>query len=395
MKNNLKYSAIAIAIATSTMLALPANATESVRINGFANLVGGMTSSDDNLYGYNDRVSFSEESLFAIQISADINDKMTATGQLVARGRDDYEAGFDWAYITYQATDTISISAGRFRLPLFNYSTSSEVGYSYHWVTTPRVVYDVAFNNLEGVKFDYVNYTGDWEYNLSASLGTFNDDSTGVPSRGENTVLLSAEATYDWFKVRGVAGATKSTLDLTASTDEGTRAFGLGLESMSALGLTTLADSLAIEDDTGEFVGVTIQIDKFDWFISGEYTKVTVSESFASPDEVYYVTAGIRSGRWTPSVTYENSQSDSEVKFLDQINAIQGTALPDAAKLAFTQLAIGGQLAQETDYEVLTASVRYDLESNVALKADVSRYENNIDDASNATLVRFAVNYVF
>ena len=107
-------------------------AQAEVRINGFANLIGGMTSSEDSLYGYSDSINFSEESLFAIQVSGDINDKMTATGQMVARGENDYDAEFEWAYITYQATDNVSITGGRLRLPLFNYSSSLDVGYSYH-----------------------------------------------------------------------------------------------------------------------------------------------------------------------------------------------------------------------------------------------------------------------
>ena len=82
-----------------TLIALACAATftanAEVRINGFANLIAGVTSSEDTLYGYDDKISFSEESLFAIQISGDVNDKITATGQLVARGADDYDPDFE------------------------------------------------------------------------------------------------------------------------------------------------------------------------------------------------------------------------------------------------------------------------------------------------------------
>ena len=103
-------------------------ASAAVKVNGFANIVGGLTSSDDQVYGYDDRVSFSEGSLFAIQVIGDINDKMTATGQIVARGANDYDPDFEWAYLTYRPNDKLSISAGRLRLPLFNYSSSSDIG---------------------------------------------------------------------------------------------------------------------------------------------------------------------------------------------------------------------------------------------------------------------------
>src|SRR5690606_23954394 len=98
---------------------------------------------------------------------------MTATGQLVARGSNDYDPDFEWSYMSFAATDKLSISAGRLRLLLFSYSASKDVGYSYHWIATPSSVYDVPFNNLDGIRLDYSTYAGDWEYNTSLSAGTF------------------------------------------------------------------------------------------------------------------------------------------------------------------------------------------------------------------------------
>jgi hypothetical protein len=383
-------------IITLSVLALASFASQAeLRINGFANLVGGLTSSDETLYGYDDKMSFSQESLFAIQISGDINDKMTATGQLVARGENDYKAEFEWAYITYSATDKLNISAGRLRLPLFNYSTSKDVGYSYHWLTTPNVVYNVPFNNLDGVKFEYSDYAGDWEYNLSTALGTYKGESLGAINEGKNTYLLSAEASYEWFKIRGVFGATKATLDLATSDSPSTLGFAAGLAAMRAAGFVELEDALQIRDDTGKFLGLSLQVDKFDWFVSGEITSVDVEDSFAAKDIAYYVTAGIRHEKWTPSLTYQKFKSDPEIKFQNLINQIATSGLPAANIAQLTGLAIGGQLAQDDEYNVWSATIRYDLDTNVALKADISKLSDDSGDVRDATLVRFAVNYVF
>jgi hypothetical protein len=48
---------ITIAALTASTFTVQAD----VRINGFANFVGGITSSEDTLYGYDDSISFSEE----------------------------------------------------------------------------------------------------------------------------------------------------------------------------------------------------------------------------------------------------------------------------------------------------------------------------------------------
>lgn len=362
-------------------------ATADVRINGFANLIAGITSSDDTLYGYDDKISFSEESLFAIQISGDVNDKVTATGQLVARGSDDYDPDFEWAYLTYSATDTISVSAGRLRLPLFKFSASKDVGYSYHWVNAPRSVYDVPFNNLDGFRLDYNNYAGDWEYNLQAAMGTISSDvetSLGDIAKveGDNVIMFSAEATYDWFKIRGVVGSGK----ITVTSD----AINAPLNGLRAAGLTSLADDLALEDDSASFVGFGVDVDKFDWFASAEYTVITTDDSYNPEDKAFYVTAGLRIDKWTPSITYENKDGTEDPKFLDKVAALPAAVQPTAAAVT-----VGLQQAFQEEFDLITLGLRYDYDTNIALKADVSKFSDDVNDANDTTLVRFAVNYVF
>ncbi|MEP3414010.1 MAG: hypothetical protein ABJN66_03105, partial [Gilvibacter sp.] len=117
--------------------------------------------------------------------------------------------------------------------------------------------------------------------------------------------------------------------------------------------------------------------------------------SFAADDVAYYLTAGVRTGKWTPSITYEKFESEAKVKFQDQIDQIATSQLPDSLKETFTGLAIGSQLAQEEDFSTITAAIRYDLDTNIALKADISKRSDDVESIFDATLLRFAVNYVF
>ncbi len=368
------------------MAASTFTAQAEVRINGFANLIGGITSSNESLYGYNDNISFSEESLFAVQISGDINDKMTATGQLVARGENDYDPDFEWAYLTYQATDNISISAGRLRLPLFKYSASSDVGYSYHWVTAPRAVYAISFNNLDGFRVDYSSYAGDLEYNLQAAFGTISNDlgtSAGPASlQVNNAMLVSAEAVYNNLKIRGSYLTSEASLDL-ASLDS-------TFETLKQVGLNELADNLEFKDDTATFTGLGIEYDTFDWFIGSEWTQIEIEDSFNPTTTAFYVTAGFRSGKWTPSVTYEKYDANNPFKFLDKV-----AILPEQVQPTATAVVIGLQEGFVSEYSVVSVGARYDLDTNVALKVDVSTSSDDINSAGDANLLRVAVNYVF
>tara|TARA_R110000751_G_scaffold116604_1_gene216255 strand:+ start:57698 stop:58969 length:1272 start_codon:yes stop_codon:yes gene_type:complete len=416
----------------AALTATTLTAQAEVRINGFANLIGGIASSDELLFGYEDNISFSEESLFAIQVSGDVNDKMTATGQLVARADNDYNADFEWAYITYAATDNINLSAGRLRMPLFNYSASKDVGYSYHWINTPRSVYDVPFNNIEGIRVDYSNYAGDWEYAMSVAAGAFTGPAFGSELQGDNVVLFSGEATYDWFKIRGVAGTGKTTLNISNSTTDSLVEASEGLTLLNAFGFGNLSDSLQWSEDKGEFLGLSIQIDKFDWFVSAEITQIDVADSFIAKTDAYYVTAGLRVGAWTPSITYEKSKSEYQPKFQTQINQMLSTQFSEAEIAAFAGTPIGmlvdqgvqaqlgapltalpteassplvtGALndfvvqgllsATVSENSTLSATLRYDYDTNIALKVDITKYSDDLSD-DDVTLIRFGANYVF
>jgi hypothetical protein len=382
-----------IALSVITLASLSAQA--EVRINGFANLIGGITSSDESLYGYDDTFSFKSQSLFAVQVSGDINSKMTATGQLVARGLNDYDPDFEWAYMTFKASDNLSISAGRLRLPLFNYSASKDVGYSYHWMTAPEAVYNVPFNNLDGVRLDYSTYSGDWEYNASLSAGTFSDKAFGANLSGDNVLILAGEASYEWFKIRAVAGTGKTTIDLASATTNDVIQLGSGLDLMAAVGFSDLANDLQLENDTGEFLGLSAQVDKFDWFVSAEITSIDVAQSFLAKTVAYYITAGIRTGAWTPSLTYEKSKTDDDIKFQNGIGQIAASQLPDSAKQGLMAVAVGSQLFSQGENSVMSATLRYDYDTNVAFKMDLSKNNNVLDDSLDATLLRFGVNYVF
>jgi hypothetical protein len=158
---------------TASLASASATALDNVRINGFGNVVMGVTSSDDTFLGYDDDPDFKNESLFALQVSSDISDKLSATAQVLGRGRDDYDVEFEWAYLSYRITPSLTLVAGRSRLPLFTYSSSLDVGYTYHWITAPGVVYNVPFNNLDGVKLSKTGYTEKGDYMFDVAFGQF------------------------------------------------------------------------------------------------------------------------------------------------------------------------------------------------------------------------------
>ena len=108
-------------------------AQAEIKISGFATVAGGKVLSGDGLNGadpsflanyplvavYEEDWSFKPESRMGLQVSADLLEGLSVTGQLVARGADDFDAKFEWAYLSYRLNDTWTIQAGKKRLPLY------------------------------------------------------------------------------------------------------------------------------------------------------------------------------------------------------------------------------------------------------------------------------------
>ena len=110
------------------------NIQADTTINGFASIKAGITTgSDERLYGYDDTLDFKNESLIALQIKSDLGDKLSVTAQLLGRGNNDFDVGFEWAFISYQLADNMTINAGRLRTPFYKYSDFKDVGYAYDW----------------------------------------------------------------------------------------------------------------------------------------------------------------------------------------------------------------------------------------------------------------------
>lgn len=375
MKTTLITAAIALAGASY--------AQAEVKVNGFANLVAGKAS--DPVYGYDTDLDFSTDSAFAIQLSADINSNTTATAQLLSRGSDNYDADFEWAYLTHTLTPSSRISAGRLRLPLYRYSDSLDVGYSYHFISAPSAVYDTPYNNIDGVRYDYSGFSGALDYSFQVAAGQSDTSTTrnGIASdvKISNAYLVSAEVGYDNLRGRTVYAKADVSID-SAPLTTGTAL----LENVDA----SLANLLRAEDDSGLFFGVGVDYDNGAWFMSAEYTYNKVEDSFLPDQDSYYVTAGLRSGKWTPFVVYEAADRQGDPKFSEQLS-IFPVPVQEQIKPLVDSLQAGSMFKNNA----ATAGVRYDWDTNIALKADITRYEDRLNRANDSTLSRVAVNYIF
>ncbi|NRA25016.1 MAG: topoisomerase IV, partial [Oleispira sp.] len=69
-----------------------------LNIYGFMSVGVGILDKDTvTIEGFEGEGNFKQDTIFALQVSKQVNDKTTATGQLVSRGTDDFKTEAAWA----------------------------------------------------------------------------------------------------------------------------------------------------------------------------------------------------------------------------------------------------------------------------------------------------------
>lgn len=355
--------------------------TAEVTFNGFASIVGGMTTDDNETYkSYTDEFEFDPESLFALQATADLGDNLTAVAQIIARGSDEWEPEFEWAYVSYDASDNFNIKAGRLRAPFYFYSEFLDTAYTYHWIRPPREMYDIDFTNFDGISAAYSFNTGDFEHRV---MGVYGNRKNFIESfsisdyrnmMGVNWDIVYNEYTIKFVHITGELSVDGGSLDVLDTT------------------FSTLPDYFnahfdVIEDDT-TYSAVSINADWGNVFAITEYSQVDFDRDYLLlPDDYrFYVSVGYRMDELTFHYTYSTSEADDKESLVSDIPSI-----PETAPL----LAVVNQFnATNRDLTAHTFGVRYDFHPMAAFKAEWIMSEND-GAQTEPNLLRFGVDLVF
>ena len=391
-------------LALSVMTGLfSATANAELRINGFASITAGMTlDDDDTLYGYDSDISLKPESLFALQVSADLQEKLSATAQIIARGEDDFDAEFEWAYITYELSDSSQVSAGKMRIPFYRYSDYLDVGYAYRWIRPPQSVYNLSFSTYEGISYLHNSMIGDWDSSLQLVFGSVDDDIAAVSSSDaaelNNTLGFNWTMTKDWFSARAAYFISEATIDLSNSAE----LTGL-ISGLNGYGLMAQADDIAIDEDDAYFAAIGFSIDYENVLVDAEYTEFDVDDSILAKQQQYYVSLGYRLDEWTINLTYEDNEDDNDSDEFNTVPLTVDTQLgtipvttnpmdPNAPYLRdLTNLAMMSQSVSSNSYSL---GARYNFHPSAAFKIDLTQVDYDTSD-TKAEVLSLGVDIVF
>ena len=294
----------AVCLATTQAFALEQG---EHRFNGFGTVgfthLGG--EDEGRSYGVqgqtNDSWRGDQLSKFGAQLSYGVTDTVGVTVQATAKAQqDEWKANLEWAYLSWQTNDQLMLRAGRLRSPVYMYSESLDVGYSYPWLRLPDEVYSqVQVTNYEGV---------DAVYTVPLSYGSVSVQVAGGQAKNRDYFAYDQQFDIDYGNLFGASVSL-------ATNDFGTLRIGYVEADISTAISGTVNNYLAgnpnanlplltLEKEKGKFTSIGYQYDNGTWVSSNEWTSRMIENDGMESIDSFYLMGGRRFGDFLPHVTY-------------------------------------------------------------------------------------------
>ena len=388
MKKRLLSFAVASALLSSSLHA-------EIHLNGFASIVGGATtSSDDRLYGYDNDFNFKQGSLVALQASSDLENGLGVTVQLTAKGVDDWDPEFKWAFVSYDVNDNLRVLAGRQRAPFYMYSDFLDVSYAYPWISPPKGVYDLIFDTFDGLGAVYNTTLGDVDATFHGIYGRNTDE---ISAFGQLTTPdikgmtgLASTFNYEWLTFRGAYFVADVTIPFNALSElaNGFNTFSQAVPQL-APPLIDAANNTLIEKDDASFMEFGFQMNFDELIIVGEYTKLEIKNTPLAEEKSYYLMAGYQFDSVLVHLTYGVDDNQSNVFTSD---------IPFGLDSNLDQLKGGIEgfvTDQNSEESYIMLGARYDFHDSAALKFEYTDFSDDNNSNNDAGLFRVALVTLF
>jgi hypothetical protein len=356
-----------VGLGVVTILPFAVSAETTFKVSGYGTVAGNISSDTDRAFrpsmnqsvGADKGFDFFGDSKLGLQGVAKFDEHFSLTGQLLGQRRrtdatptsnEDFDVAFEWLYAQYSPTSNIDLRAGRVVLPAFMISDSRNVGYSQPWLRAPMSVYaGMPLTNLDGGQ---INFRLPLSSAILTIQPTYGRSSFNISSGTPNGTLLIKD------RSKWVAG-----LNATLEMGDWLARVGQVQSRTPALSLDLLGAGVPLTYNMKDiFTTAGLQFDNGSAVFMAEWAKRKMSNlpqngglgPFLEPfyqgsgypgrplarSDAFYVAGGWRFGPVLPMLAYGR-----------------------------TRTIASGQKNHE-----LSASVRWDFMSNVALKAQLSRF---------------------
>lgn len=279
-----------------------------------------------------------QESLIGLQGTVRFGDALSATAQVLARPNNkNFRPTLDWGYASWAVNDHWTLQAGRKRIPLYYYSDFLYIGNAYPWVRPPQDVYGWPIYAYDGVN---AAYSGQWGgFTVDANLWTGRFKHKDAPY---NTRIYYGAPTHEEWK--GITGAY---LTLTQGAWNARVMVMRHKANTWQDGVAGGPPTVLVPNLPTTIVALSLNYDGDHWLVRSELNRFKQSTSKFQYD-YFLVGVGYKQGDWTPMLTVSN----------------------------YTTKDVGWGVEARRSY---SASLRYDLNKNWALKAQYDTSKDKTD----------------
>jgi hypothetical protein len=361
-----------VAIALGLGLVQMANGDDfSTAISGYGTVGGTYTGNSAYTYIQNGSQFKATNSQFDLGLDSRIGAQATFTygtdlsvivqEEAKRRGSENFSLGTEWAFVQYKPTDDLKLRLGRVALATFLMSDFRDVGYAQTWFIAPNEVYSSEpFETLDGgqalwhVALGPVGLDLEGEYGTTSEALQINGSLLNVSAKSAYNVAAAISYQNFLFRIAETAVSWPETLPL---------------------GPTTIVNYM----DHDKFLSAGFQYDNGTAIVLAEWAKRSENDvpGFNVPlaaFKVWYVAGGWRFGKLTPLVTYSGEEWSQSLS-----NSM-------------------------ATYHTPSISLRYDVVTNVAVKAQASRAQadnasywtdRNPNSSEHVNVFSLGVDFVF
>lgn len=304
---------------------------------------------------YRNSWSLKPDSRAGVQATYKLGSQFSVTGQLTANASADKPA-VDWLYGSWNLSDSLTLQAGRKRLPLFGYSDFFQVGYAYPWVRPPGDLYGWQIVAYNGANLLYrKNFSG-----LAVTANVWAGRETDKDNQMLGRVYYGDRVDETWKSILGGY--------VELGTDWGTARFVMMTNKVDRWVGTGAGRTVNKDGVKQQFYGLTFNVDHKDVVVRTEFNRFVRPDAPKDIYNVYFVGAGYRFGDWLPMLTYSRFTED----YKDDPTANE-------------------------KHNTWAATLRWDLREDMALKLeyDVFKDRSAFPFVGNSKAITLSLDYVF
>ena len=404
MKQKLLAAAILGALSLSQAQAATLG-NDDLTISGFGTLAAAKSNTEDARFtranqreGTAGTNTFGLDSNLGLQATYTINDRLSATTQILSRKTtgNSFSTELAWAFIKYKVTDEFSVRVGRVVVPSFLISDYQNVGYANTMMRPPIEMYGQnIIENADGMDVNWQHSFGETNVTAQAVVGI----ARGKSYVGSNNTEPRYQAGTTGFAISAEHGPVTLRLahvQAKMKSPEATIIRSL-TDTIAAVGFPQLGADISIaEPKRIAFTSVGLLADWNNIVVQAEYGMRRAKEPvYLTDTDGWYTMVGYRFGKILPYYSHAKYEGKGST-----ITPPAALARIPALNNAVKGLLAGGEQSSDT------VGVRWDFAKSAALKVQVDRVKGGSSNGflrdvtvagrgKGVTVVAAGVDFVF